>query len=96
MSTFHPALSVVYKNTISGLVVDGETGEPLARAVVTIGGLDIGAETDTLGRYTLTSVLPGLHRVQAFSIGYMPGRKDSVLVDSTSTIRLDFELQEEP
>ena len=41
-------------NTVSGMVYDAETHEPIAGAMVTIPGTTIGTATDVDGRYSLT------------------------------------------
>ena len=53
---------------VAGLVVDGETGAPLALAHVRLGGAT--AVTDADGRFSLGGVAPGPHVLLASYVGY--------------------------
>jgi hypothetical protein len=60
------AVSVVAFNVVmgvanlTGVVLDPDTGKPLASAIVSIEGTDISATTDENGRYTLMNVPSGI------------------------------------
>src|SRR6059036_3766693 len=58
--------------SIAGTVTAGETGTPLVRAVVSVGGTRLTAETDASGRYTIGSVPVGTQRLRARMLGYGP------------------------
>jgi len=55
-----------------GTVRDGETGEPLAAATVTLTDLDRFATADANGRYELFDIPAGPHRVLVRFMGYVP------------------------
>ena len=55
---------------ITGVVIDGETREPLPGAVITLLGSAMGANTDLDGRYTIINVPVGTYTVQAKMMGY--------------------------
>ena len=67
----HGSLSAQATGQISGSV-NGDDGRPLAGASVNVEGTDIGALTDSNGRFSLTGVQPGQRVVQARMIGYTP------------------------
>ena len=54
--------------TFAGLVVDGETGEPLSLAHVRLA--DAAAVTDPSGHFSISSLAPGPHVVTASYVGY--------------------------
>ncbi len=56
--------------SISGAVVDARTGEPVVGAAVRVEGLSLGAAADTSGRFVLTGVPAGRHRLRVERIGY--------------------------
>jgi outer membrane receptor protein involved in Fe transport len=55
---------------ISGVVLDGESNEPLPGAVVMVLGTSLGANTDLDGRFTIINVPVGTYSVQAKMMGY--------------------------
>ena len=78
--------------TLSGKVVDKETGEPLIGANVIIKELNIGAATDINGEYKIKSVKHGLYSVFATYIGYIKQHRNSVNIQSNSTL-INFEME---
>lgn len=82
---------------VYGYVTDYWSGVPLPGAgVVHIRHQGLKSSTDVLGRYVISNVPPGWHQVEAAYIGYRINLGDSVLVNSTSATRLDFEMQADP
>ena len=58
----------------SGTVVNGITGEPIPKAMVSMGGTDgAGSATDTSGRWSMTNVTCGTRFVTATRVGFIPG-----------------------
>lgn len=90
-----PALATVLppvrQATVTGRVSDGNTGEPIAGANVSIEGTTIGVLSDASGRYVLTGVPAGTQRVRAFRIGYIANVQE-VTLSSGETRSLDFAL----
>ena len=80
------------RGTISGIVTDIETGDPLAGATVQVKGTSIGTATDVEGRYRLRRVPSGEQIIVVNYIGYQSVEKP-VNVSPDETVRLDAELQ---
>ena len=85
----HPAWSAV-TGKVAGVVTDGETGEPLVGAAVSIVGARIGATTDSDGRYFIIGVAAGSYSLQAAMIGYQSLTKEGVRVNIDRTVAVDF------
>jgi hypothetical protein len=76
----------------TGSIADAVTRTPLASVQVSIAGLDRAAVTDAEGRYVIDSVPPGLVRVSAQTIGYVPITTQYYTVRPDSSIEVDFKL----
>lgn len=83
--------------TVRGQVLSAETGEPLAHAVVSLqnGGPPIEAMTDPLGRYLLSDVPSGPHRVRASHLGHAP-LEVVIAVPQNGRMIVDFSLTVRP
>jgi len=77
--------------TIKGNVKDYNTGKSLIQVKVTANGV-ASAFTDSLGNYTIDSVLAGLVTVETFKTGYGSQSK-SVSVTTGSTTTVNFSLK---
>jgi len=60
------------QGAISGTITDLYTAAPLAGVTLTVVGTTLGSATDTAGRYTVSNVAPGTHRLRARRLGYAP------------------------
>lgn len=78
--------------TLTGTVID-DAGQPVASANVFLAGTQRGTATDAQGRYRLTNVPLGAHRLVASSIGYTTGAEDLVLRRAGEEKRVDFRLK---
>jgi TonB-dependent starch-binding outer membrane protein SusC len=79
------------RGTISGLVVDGSTMQPLPGVQVAVVGTNQGTLTNQQGRYVLINVPAGQRELRASLIGY--GRaSQSVAVVANQTATVNFEL----
>ncbi|HEX9216781.1 MAG TPA: TonB-dependent receptor plug domain-containing protein, partial [Gemmatimonadales bacterium] len=78
--------------SIAGTVTAGETGTPLVRAVVSVGGTRLTAETDASGRYTIGSVPVGTQRLRARMLGYGPVDTSVVVAEGQETV-MNFQLK---
>ena len=78
---------------IVGVVKDGQSGDALPGANVTIEGSTSGAATDTKGYYIILRVPSGKHTLSVSYVGYQRVLvKDvEVLTDLTTTINLDLQ-----
>lgn len=77
--------------TLSGVVTDQTTGQPVNAAEVTITGTAFSALTNADGRYTLSNVPAGPHEVRAATVGYM-SQQGTVTITVGETSTLDFAL----
>jgi hypothetical protein len=57
--------------TLSGVVVDAESGDPVAHATIEIRGTSHSTRTDASGRFTLRGLPEGAHRMIVQQIGYV-------------------------
>lgn len=79
--------------SLTGIVLDEDTKEPVIGVYVLIKDLAIGATTDLDGRYLIRSVPAGVHVVTVTSIGYNTITVTGVEVGSSSRVTLDFVLK---
>ena len=57
-------------NKISGIVIDGYTGQPIEFANISILELGLGSITDSLGLFEIANLNPGVYNLQVSFIGY--------------------------
>src|SRR5437867_12764013 len=81
----------VQLGSIAGRVTATETGAPLPRAIVSVTGTRLTAETDTAGRYVIGSVPVGTHRVRARMLGYTPADTSVVVAEGQEAV-VNFQL----
>lgn len=86
-----PAMVAAQQGTITGLVTDAATGEPLSAAQVFIQGTNIGALSNQLGRYLILAAPLGEHDVSAVLVGYGPITQ-TVTVTEGEAVQQDFSL----
>lgn len=67
-----PGQAAGQSTTISGVVLDGQSGETLPYATVRVEGLGIGAATNLDGYFVLLSVPSGKHVLSVSYVGYQP------------------------
>lgn len=80
--------------TIRGQITDVD-GAPLAGANVQLLGSDLGTMADGEGRYRLSGVTVGTHRLQASLVGYLASASGRVDVGVAGAV-VDFVLREQP
>jgi TonB-dependent receptor len=78
--------------SLAGVIVDGETGDPLPGANVTIQGTSTGTATDLNGRYTIPNLDPGAYDVVFSFIGFQQKTVTGVEVQAGQTTKLDITL----
>ncbi len=89
------AFGQVGQGTLSGKIIDKETGEPLPFVNVAIykGDQQIkGATSDFDGKYTIKPIDPGPYDVQASFVGYTPKRIEGVVVASNRITFQDIKM----
>lgn len=76
---------------ITGVVTAAEAGRPLYRVQVSVEGTQLGALTDSLGRYRINNVPAGTRVVRATSLGFAPGA-DTVRLAAGGEATANFQL----
>ena len=87
-----PEGPAVQLGSIAGTVTAGETGTPLVRAVVSVVGTRLTAETDASGRYAISSVPVGTQRLRARMLGYTPADTNVVVAEGQEAV-VNFQLK---
>src|SRR5437667_550679 len=82
----------VQLGSIAGRVTATETGAPLPRAIVSVVGTRLTAETDASGRYAISSVPVGTQRVRARMLGYTPVDTSVVVAEGQEAV-VNFQLK---
>ena len=77
---------------ITGKVTDAITGDPVADVMVAVLGATISVGTDEEGVYSIDSVVPGLIRLRAQLLGYLPITTDYYSVLPDTSVEVDFKL----
>jgi TonB-dependent receptor len=80
---------------IAGVVVDGESGDPLPGANVSIQGTTTGTATDLNGRYRIAGLEPGSYDVVFSFIGFQQKTVTGVEVEAGQTAKIDLTLNPE-
>jgi hypothetical protein len=80
------------RGTVTGQVINGETRTPVASAQVFVVGTNIGALTNTEGRFTLLNVPAGSRVVRVQLIGFSADDQ-TVTVPAGGTVTARFELR---
>jgi len=79
--------------TVTGAVIDTETGETLPGANVRIAGTNQGAATNPEGRYRIEGVEPGTYRLRASFVGYQSKEVEGIRVRAGETTQVSFRLR---
>ena len=77
---------------VAGVVIDGETGDPLPGANVSIEGTTTGTSTDLNGRYRIRGLDPGAYDVVFSFIGFQQKTVTGVEVEAEQTTSVDITL----
>lgn len=80
---------------IAGVVIDKQTGDPLAGANIIIENTELGAAADLEGQYTILHVPPGTYNLDVSVIGYAKVTVQNVRVKIDQTARVDVDLEME-
>lgn len=75
--------------TFEGRIINKANGLPISRATISIPDLNIGAITDSNGRYILKQLPGGTYLIQVTAVGYASLTQS---IDLSKTISLDFQL----
>ena len=80
--------------TIRGLVIDKTSEKPIPGVSVQLAGTNLGAMTDSAGRYVLANVPLGRHQISYGSAGYHSASIPEVLVTAGKEVVLDIALEQ--
>lgn len=86
---FTTQISAQYANTISGRIIDSETGQPIIGVNVYLSGTLFGTTTDEIGKYKINSIPPGSHELVVSMIGYL-SKNTTALIKQNSNLVFDF------
>lgn len=78
---------------IAGVVIDQSTGDGLPGVNVIVDGTNLGASTDSQGRYFILNVPPGVYTVRASFIGYRVKNLQDIRVSVGQTAEANFALE---
>ncbi len=78
--------------SVTGIVADAESGNPLPGANVLVAGTSQGVATDVEGRYTITGLVPGTRRMLVSFAGYRNAERSATIV-AGKTVQVDVVLQ---
>ena len=78
--------------SLAGRIVDAETGSPLAYANVLLSGENTGTATNSAGRFALSRLAPGPHRLVVTHVAY-EDKADTVWVDPQAQRTVDLALK---
>jgi len=76
--------------TISGIVTDSSTGDPISEVTVAANGMS--ATTNSSGHYTISDVPAGTYTVAVSANGYEDSSQTNITVVAGETTTVDFEL----
>ena len=82
--------------TLSGIITDAETGEPIPFANITISqhaAMIAGTTSDFDGKYTIKPIKPGNYDIKVSYIGYRSTEAQNVAVAANTVVFKDFPLQ---
>ena len=87
-----PALTTAQQGTtLSGTITQGESGQPMAGALVVIDELRLETRTDAEGLYTFDGVPPGSYHVGVRAEGYTTRRTEVTV--ASQPVRLDVAVE---
>ena len=79
------ALPAIAQASLTGRVIDAETGAPIPGAAVVLGGTTRGAATDLDGRYTIEALEAARFRVVVQALGFQTQRETLTLAAGENT-----------
>jgi TonB-dependent receptor len=83
------------KGTISGQLVDSETGQPLIGASVVIVGTKTGTATDLDGNFIINKIPQGIYNLMVSSVGYTPKTIEQATVTPEGNLELNIALDKQ-
>lgn len=90
--SFTAFISTAQTASITGIIKDNETGDPLPYVNLLVDGTSIGTTTDMNGEFTLTGLDDGKAKLIASFIGYAPYETQEFEVSNNDEIEYDIDL----
>lgn len=91
-----PVMAFGQKNgTISGTIIDSESGEALIGATAVVLGTTLGSVADLDGNFSITNVAPGTYTVQFSYVSYQTQKIENVVVMGGQVTVLNVRLKSE-
>ena len=88
-----PGMAEAQQGVVTGQVIDGRTGAPIASAQVSVVGTQVGTLTDREGNFRIANAPAGAQQLRATFIGYRTSTQDvQVIAGQTTTV--NFQLSE--
>ena len=86
---------IIFANTgsITGVVIDHDTQQPLIGANVIINNQNLGAACDESGKFRINNILPGSYTITTTMIGYTPLSKTNINVYSNRQTPIKIQLE---
>ena len=78
---------------VTGQILSGETGAPLANTSVFLEGTGYGAVANAEGRYTIQNVSPGTYTVVARLIGHSDAREANIVVRAGQSVTVNLQMR---
>ena len=89
-----PAGQQTGRGSVTGVVTQAATGQPLEQVSVRLLGTSFGAVTNAQGRFTIPNISPGIYAMEAARIGLAPNRRDDIRVVAGQPTTVNFALAE--
>lgn len=79
--------------TVTGKIIDSESGDVMRRATISFIGEKYGAYSDVKGEYRIRNIKPGTYSIRVTYVGYAPREIANIEVKAGETLQLDIVLQ---
>jgi len=88
-----PLALFAQKGSLSGIVLDAASNEPLPFVNVLVSGTNIGAVSDDEGHFLINNIEPGFIRIEASFVGYKKAISAEIEVNRTSTPFIELKME---
>ncbi|HHB79583.1 MAG TPA: TonB-dependent receptor [Saprospiraceae bacterium] len=85
--------SFAQSGSINGIITDKLTNEPIPFANITVDGTNIGTTSDLDGKFSITGLKPGYHKINVYFIGYKPKTTEDIFIGSNMPY-IEIELEQ--
>ncbi len=80
------------RGSITGLLTDQSTGQPLVNVQVTIVGTRLGALSNQQGRFLIAGVEAGTYTIEASQLGYKQVRREVTVGSAPAVVNIEMEV----